>query len=198
MTFDDIQKANRLIKTTPIKGKEYGEVSERVKAFRSLYPEGSITTEIVSLENGVVVMKATICSDDGAILSTGYAYEKEGSSFINETSFIEVCETSAVGRAIGFLSLTGGDAIASAEEVQNAMLNQKTPAKVSPKKVDPKPLEKEPEVYVPADSIICDDCMHVIKGANGWTPDKIASYSEKRFGRRLCVDCQKREQRKDA
>ena len=35
--------------------------------------------------------------------STGYAYEKEGSSFINKTSALENCETSAVGRALAIL-----------------------------------------------------------------------------------------------
>ena len=56
------------------------------------------------------------------------AYEKEGSTFINKTSYIENCETSAWGRALGNLGIGIDTSIASAEEVQNAVLNQ------SPKK----------------------------------------------------------------
>ena len=99
--FEDIKKANESIKTTDIKGKDYAEVNQRVKAFRICYPEGAIKTEIVSLENGVVTMKATVLNGL-FVLATGYAQEKESSSYINKTSFIENCETSAVGRALGF------------------------------------------------------------------------------------------------
>ena len=52
------------------------------------------------------------------------AYEKEGSTFINKTSYIENCETSAWGRALGNLGIGIDTSIASAEEVQNAVLNQ--------------------------------------------------------------------------
>ena len=134
MTFEELQKANEQIKTTEIKGKDYAEVNQRVKAFRMLYPDGCIKTEMLSNENGVCVCKAEVYSAykvdkltyaRGAnLLSTGYAYEKESSSYINKTSYIENCETSAVGRALGFLGIGIDTSIASAEEVQNAQLNQ--------------------------------------------------------------------------
>lgn len=124
MTFEQLQEANKTLTTMDIKGKGYVLVNERVKAFRMLYPNGIITTEIVSLEGGVVVMKATISDDNGCLLSTGYAYEKESSTYINKTSYIENCETSAVGRALGFLGIGIDTSIASYEEVQNAVNNQ--------------------------------------------------------------------------
>ena len=37
ITFEDIQQANEKIKTTPIKGKDYAEVNQRIRAFRMLY-----------------------------------------------------------------------------------------------------------------------------------------------------------------
>lgn len=123
ITYEDIKKANALIQTTDVKGKEYAEVPQRVKAFRSIYPMGTISTEIVSLENGVCVMHATV-ANDGVILGEGTAYEKEGSSFINKTSYIENCETSAVGRALGFAGFGIDASIASAEEVLNAQKQQ--------------------------------------------------------------------------
>lgn len=123
--WEEIQKANEAIKTTDIKGKDYAEVNQRIKAFRMVYPNGSITTEIVSLVDGVVTMKTTIKDNEGNVLSTGYAYEKENSTFINKTSFIENCETSAVGRALGMCGFGIDTSVASAEEVQNAIENQK-------------------------------------------------------------------------
>ena len=123
--FEDIAKANKEIKTTDIKGKDYAEVNQRIKAFRMVYPNGSITTEIVSLENGIVTMKTTVRDDEGKILATGYAYEKENSTFINKTSFIENCETSAVGRALGMCGFGIDTSVASYEEVANAQENQK-------------------------------------------------------------------------
>lgn len=122
--YTDIAKANESIKTTDIKGKEYAEVNQRIKAFRMVHPNGTITTDIVSIENGVVLMKASITDDDGRLIGTGYAYEKENGSFINKTSYIENCETSAVGRALGMCGFGIDTSVASAEEVQNAIKNQ--------------------------------------------------------------------------
>lgn len=124
ITYEDIKKANESIITTDIKGKEYAEVNQRIKAFRMLYPKGTIKTDIESNENGVCVFRAGVYTDDGQLLSTGTAYEKEDSSFINKTSYIENCETSAVGRALGMAGFGIDTSIASAEEVANAIENQ--------------------------------------------------------------------------
>lgn len=128
ITFDDIKRANSSIKTTAVQGKDYAEVNQRIKAFRMLFPAGFITTELKSVENGVCIFCATVGYYDengvAIVLGTGTAYEKEGSSFINKTSYIENCETSAVGRALGMAGLGIDTSVASAEEVQNARLNQ--------------------------------------------------------------------------
>lgn len=124
INFEDIKKANESIATTNIKGKEYAEVNQRVKAFRMVHPNGQIMTDIVAHENGVVCIKATVCDADGAIIATGMAYEKESSSFINKTSYIENCETSAVGRALGFAGYGIDTSICSAEDLNNALENQ--------------------------------------------------------------------------
>ena len=111
---------------------EYAEVNQRIKAFRMLYPEGTIETEILQQdsfkflneETNVIVMKATIKNQEGKILGTGHAYEKENSTFINRTSYIENCETSAVGRALAMCGIGIDTSVASAEEVTNAINNQ--------------------------------------------------------------------------
>lgn len=122
--FEQLQKANSSIKTANIQGKEYAEVNQRIKAFRSLCPGGAILTEMLSCENGVCIFKASVYDEEKRILGTGTAYEKEGSTFINKTSYIENCETSAVGRALGMCGFGIDTSIASSEEVQNAILNQ--------------------------------------------------------------------------
>lgn len=124
ITYSDIINANKGIKHASVKGKSYAEVHERVKAFRSIIPNGCIETELLSVEKGVCIIKAIVRNEEGQILGTGIAYEKEGSSFINDTSYIENCETSAVGRALAFLGLGIDASIASALEVQNAIKNQ--------------------------------------------------------------------------
>lgn len=124
MTYEDIKKANQQLDTIPVKGKDYVQVNERVKAFRSVCPGGVIETEMVYYEGGRVMFKATVKDQDDRILATGYAEEKEGSTMINKTSFIENCETSAVGRALGFAGIGIDGSMASAEEVATAIINQ--------------------------------------------------------------------------
>ena len=138
ITFKDIVNANKLIETMNIKGKEYAEVHQRIKAFRSVFPEGSILTKMISNENGVCVFQAEVgfYDDEGSWrrLGMGTAYEKESGSYINKTSYIENCETSAVGRALGMAGFGIDKSIASAEEVANAILNQGADAKKTAKK----------------------------------------------------------------
>lgn len=106
--------------------KDYIEVNVRVEKFYERFPNGRIVTELVSWSEGVVVMKAYAYRDlnDNVPSATGHAYEKEGSTYINKTSALENCETSAVGRALAMLGFEIKKSIASKEEVGNAKLNQ--------------------------------------------------------------------------
>lgn len=135
ITKETLKQANEALDSIPVKGKKYVLVNTRVKAFRAICPDGKIETEILFLENGVVTIKATISDEKGKVLATGMAQEKESSSYINKTSFVENCETSAVGRALGFLGIGSDESIASAEEVANAMLNQDNKEIISAKEV---------------------------------------------------------------
>lgn len=133
MEYKKLEEINKILKTTNIKGKEYAEVNERIKAFWQLCPEGRIETNIYSLENGMCVIKAYVYEniEDERPRATGTAYEKEGSTFINKTSYIENCETSAVGRALGNAGIGIDTSVASAEEVQNAIIQQDNNKKIS-------------------------------------------------------------------
>lgn len=112
------------MRTINIKGKEYVPVNERVKEFRAKYPELRVLTELVSLDENSVVMKATVSDMEGNVLANGYAQEDRGSSNINKTSYVENCETSAVGRALGMFGIGIDASMASADEVANAIDRQ--------------------------------------------------------------------------
>jgi hypothetical protein len=107
-----------------IQGKEYITVNERIKEFRKLHPNGQILNQVMANADGQVMFQCKIIVD-GVLVATAHAYEKEGSSFINKTSYIENCETSAVGRALGLFGIGIDTSIASAEEVGNAVKQQK-------------------------------------------------------------------------
>lgn len=124
ITKEQLDTANEMIKKINFKGKGYALVASRISAFRAICPRGRINTEILSMENGVVTMKASVFDEDDRELSNGFAQEKEGASYINKTSYIENCETSAIGRALGNLGIGSDENIASAEELANAVLNQ--------------------------------------------------------------------------
>lgn len=118
--------AQKNLQTVDIKGKPYVLVNERVKAFRESYPGHSLITTIVELTDKRVVMCATINDPEGRTLATGYAYEETGSSFINKTSYIENCETSAWGRALANFGIGIDSSMCSADELGNALLNQQS------------------------------------------------------------------------
>ena len=116
ITYDKIVEANKDLPTIKQKGKDYVMVHERVKAFRSVEADGAIVTEIYHLDDDVVIMQATVYDAEGKILSKGTASESRRTEF-----WIEKCETSCIGRAMGALGIGIMDSFSSAEEVANAI-----------------------------------------------------------------------------
>ena len=105
-----------------IGGKEYLTVAKRLVDFREKHPAYTIKTKL--LEAGELVrIKASILDEDGRLLATGTAEEVRGEGKVNGTSAVENCETSAIGRALAVMGLTGSH-IASAEEVERALEQQ--------------------------------------------------------------------------
>jgi hypothetical protein len=118
-----------------IHGKEYRTVAERLELFHNQFKDvsKSIITEIVSNDENSVMMKTVITIEQDVY--TGHAVEVYNSSMINKTSALENCETSSIGRALASAGF-GGSEFASADEVTNAISQQKN----MPKN------EKEPQV----------------------------------------------------
>lgn len=115
------------LKTINIKGKEYVTVPERVRYFNETYPRGSIVCEISYHEN-YVRCKAKVTPDIESPdrFFVGHAEEDRKQGMVNATSATENAETSAVGRALGFMSIGAIETIASAEEVVSAIHKQQS------------------------------------------------------------------------
>lgn len=126
------------LKTIKIRGKNYVEVNERIKYFRENYKGWSLTSELIELTENRCVIKASVTDEKDKVIATGIAYEVMGSTNVNKTSFIENCETSAWGRALGNLGIGIDTSIASAFEVNNAIKQQDSKPKTKEKLNDSK------------------------------------------------------------
>ena len=126
MTKEKRAAANKSIKTMPIKGKNYATVATRLNAFWEVCPDGSIKTTVCDINENYVLMQAELYDEKGHMLAMGTAEEEKEASRINSTSYVENCETSAIGRALGNAGIGSEENIASAEELTNALMNQAT------------------------------------------------------------------------
>lgn len=101
---------------------EYVTVHERVEKFHGKHPQGRITTSILEhdAEKGFILIRAEVFreQDDALPAATGHAYELRSSGYVQQGSYVEVCETSAVGRALALLGFEVKRGIASREEVE--------------------------------------------------------------------------------
>lgn len=180
--------------TVDIKGKDYVLVNERIKYFREHFKNFSLTTEILQIGDGVVVMRANIINPEGQTVATGHAYEKEGSSYINKTSYIENCETSAWGRALANFGIGVDTSVASYEEVANAVLQQKM--QIDENKLRKGNVDFQMQFADPNGLVICPVCGEKVKsvkaGDKTWTPFEILD----KYG--MCYECGKKERKKHA
>ena len=117
---------------TMIKGKPYVQVNERVLHLRENFGDKDemfgIKTKVVEWdkENKEIIIQAWITDQRGRIVGSGIAHEWQGdpNSFVNSTSYVENCETSAIGRALAAFGIGIEDSYASANEVQDAIKKQ--------------------------------------------------------------------------
>lgn len=121
------------LKTIKIKGQDYVQVSERIRHFRTSedYKGWAIEVEWLRIDEDIAIARAIIKNENGIVKSMGTAMEKreerkEGEKVkVNETSHVENCETSAIGRALGILGIgIAGGEVASYEEVMRAKKQQ--------------------------------------------------------------------------
>ena len=124
--------SNYKFKTTNIRGKQYVEVNERIKFFRQEdeYKNWTISTEFTALDSEMCVCKCIIADVNQRVIATGHAHEERSASHINKTSYVENCETSAIGRALAMMGIGIDTSIASANEVEDAIAKQESSAPV--------------------------------------------------------------------
>jgi hypothetical protein len=120
---------------------DYVTVAERIEMFYARFPDGRIVTHIVEHdpERGFILMRAEVYRhpDDAQPSATGHAYEYRDSGYVQKTSYIEVGETSAVGRALALCGFEVKRGIASREDMEKA-------ARHSTRQPGPQPLKVTP------------------------------------------------------
>jgi hypothetical protein len=81
---------------------DYEPVEVRLEKFIKDYPSFRIATELEVVEATRYIVKAYLFKDasDGVAWATGYAEETVSQRGVNQTSALENCETSAIGRAL--------------------------------------------------------------------------------------------------
>jgi len=81
---------------------DYEPVEVRLEKFIKDYPDFRISTELEVIESNRYVVKAYLfkTATDGVAWATGLAEETVTSRGVNQTSALENCETSAIGRAL--------------------------------------------------------------------------------------------------
>ncbi len=183
------------LKTIDIKGKDYVMVHERIRYFNETYTNGMILPILmtpidkVNIKGETIVVKAIItpdCANDTRYF-TAYSQEVVADGYINETSALENCETSAVGRALGMMGIGIIGSFASADEVKKAQNRSIPEGAIAAKDYQPKAnlnmetgnIEEEP---IPEDNMTYEDMVSVTsKPWEGkWAPAKVGD---------LCRDC---------
>ncbi|HST53500.1 MAG TPA: hypothetical protein VLJ61_15925 [Pyrinomonadaceae bacterium] len=145
---------------------EYITVHERIEKFYAKWPQGRILTSIVehNAETGFVLVRAEVYRepDDSLPAATGHAYELKSAGHVQAGSYVEVGETSAVGRALALLGFEVRRGVASREEVERGSRKAQTasrqpeqrPAptdKPAPQPTERAPRQPSPDAEPPAD-----------------------------------------------
>ncbi|HEX7089306.1 MAG TPA: hypothetical protein VF192_04180 [Longimicrobiales bacterium] len=88
----------------------YGTAEQRIRAFYQRFPEGSIQTDLVRLEPGLLIFRARAFRDrTDPVPTTGWAYDRPGSDADGAATarILAACEAAAIGRALANLGLAG-------------------------------------------------------------------------------------------
>jgi hypothetical protein len=87
----------------------YEPVALRLDRWLKLHPNGIVKTQLLSQPGADICVFCAELWLDGQCVSTGHAEEVRNSNMINKTSSMEVCETSAIGRALANAGMAGSD-----------------------------------------------------------------------------------------
>lgn len=153
----------------PLKGKDYLQVMWRLVWFREEHPDYGLDTVLLENDETHAIFTAKITDAAGRMLCSGHGSE----SAKDFGDFLEKAETKAVGRALAML---GYGTQFAADELDEG------------ERIVDSPVKRNSTKHV------CERCGKDIVSSGNWTADKIASYSMKRFDKKLCPNCQKAEE----
>ena len=105
----------------------YETVAQRLVRWWAEFPDGRIITSIHHYDGSTIIMRAECYNNDDRLIATGYAEEVFGNSPVNKTSFLENCETSAIGRAISNSRIGHTGERASVSEMEKVNRVNSTP-----------------------------------------------------------------------
>lgn len=161
------------IQTINIHGKQYVPVAERLKLANGNLE--SVQTEIVVNTDSEITVKATIKIKDKGTF-TGHATSNKQHSGIEGQSSVEVSETSALGRALGFAGYGVLETIATAEEVASKTME-------FPSERIEREMKETGSKYTDE---VCEMCKKPLTS-------KVFEWSKKKYNKALCFSCQKLE-----
>ena len=106
----------------------YETVAQRLERWWTAFEDGRIITTIHHYDGSTVIFRAEGYNNEDRLIATGYAEEVFGNSPVNKTSFLENCETSAIGRMISNSHLGHTGERASSEEMSKVNRVNSAPA----------------------------------------------------------------------
>jgi len=137
---------------------DYDLVEDRLRRFYADHEDGRVLTQLMSDVNNISVCVFRVDLYIGDILkSQGWATETAGDGYVNKTSHLENCETSAIGRALANAGYQGS----------------KRPSREEMKKVERGTVEEKKFSEEPGVQEVLDDIQDVMKGIDsGETKEK--------------------------
>ena len=168
-----LNNTNADIQYIAVHGKDYAEVKEKVRAFRRVFPEGSIATKIIEVDENHCIFKASVFNENGSLLAEGHAQETYATTKFKD-SMLEIAETSAIGRALGVLGIGIKGGIDSADTMRRVADKEETKNKM----------------------LICHRCGRQIidtadKTGKVWRAEEISAITVKKYGDSYCLPCLK-------
>ena len=174
---------------------DYELVEDRLKKYWKENPEGRIETNVVHItdDGSCVTIKAEIMDNDGRLVSTGIAQETKGDGFANTTSWMENCETSAIGRALANWKYQGNKkARPSREEMAKVERNSVTPTTDTKKKAEESVADSsapsEDDIIIVTEGSMTPQCLSC--GSELWDnrQDKVSGKVKKTYPDWKCKD----------
>tara|TARA_Y100001937_G_scaffold21637_1_gene30532 strand:- start:227 stop:901 length:675 start_codon:yes stop_codon:yes gene_type:complete len=177
---------------------DYELVEDRLKKYWKDNPDGKVETDVVHItdDGNCVTIKASVFKNvegELTLVATGIAQETKGDGFANTTSWMENCETSAIGRALANWKYQGSKkARPSREEMAKVKRNSVTPTTDTKKKAEESVADSsapsEDDIIIVTEGSMTPQCLSC--GSELWDnrQDKVSGKVKKTYPDWKCKD----------